>query len=254
MISTVLGVDIGRSQLSAAPVDTDEGEIVDWPASVPTPSPTTPGAVVAAIGCLADRFTWAGSIGVAFPGVVERGIVRTATGLDPSWIGVDLAASVADDLGAPVAAVNDADAAGLAEVRFGAAYGHPGVVVVVTIGAGIGTGVFHDGMLVPNSELGHLPVHGHRMDELVTARPEGASVSWEAWAHELSQYLELLEQLLWPSLIVIGGAASADFDRFGPHLRARTTVVPAMVADHGAVVGAALVGRSAHADLGTVLR
>lgn len=251
MSAMVLGVDVGGSHISAAPVDTVDGELVETPLRLPAPSPPTPGAVVGTIADLADHFQWAGPIGVGFPGVVDRGVVRTAAHLDPSWVGVDLPAAVSHRLGGLVSAVNDADAAGLAEVRFGAAFGHPGVVVVVTLGTGVGTGVFHDGALVPNTELGHLPVHGHDMEELVAARArtEGHE-SWERWARDLSGYLGLLERLLWPSLIVIGGGVSADFDRFAPYLRTRTTVVPAMMANDAGIVGAALVGRPDHAGLG----
>jgi polyphosphate glucokinase len=244
MSSAVLGVDIGGSHVKAAPVDTFDGELIEPRERVVTPSPGTPEQLVGSIGELVDRFRWSGPMGVAFPGVVEHGVVRTTAHLDPSWVGVDLPAMLDAEFGGPVTALNDADAAGLAEVRFGAAFGHLGVVVVVTLGTGVGTGLFNDGTLVANAELGHIPLHGDDMDDIVSARARAADdESWDEWGRDLDRYLGLLERLLWPSLFVIGGGVSKKFDRFEHLLRTRTGVVPARLANEAGIVGSALYHR-----------
>lgn len=244
MNDTVLGIDIGGSHIKAAPVDTFDGQLVTEGTNVDTPSPGTPDQVLTTIGELADGFAWCGAIGVAFPGVVEHGIIRTAAHLDQSWLGVDLDTLVTEEYGAPCTAINDADAAGLAEVKFGSAFGHPGVVVVVTLGTGVGTGLFVDGVLVPNTELGHLNLHGHDMEKLVAARTRvDRSESWKHWAHDVDSYLQQLENLLWPSLIVIGGAVSTEFNRFERFLHTRTPVVAARAGNDAGVIGAALAQR-----------
>jgi polyphosphate glucokinase len=247
----VLGVDIGGSHIACAPVDIVDGELVSHHEQIRTPTPGTPDQLVDAIGQLADRFCWTGPIGVTFPGVVEHGIVRTAAHLDASWVGVDLDAAVRVHLGQPVTAINDADAAGLAEIRFGAAYGHPGVVVVVTLGTGVGTGVFVDGTLVPNTELGHLPFRDGREADVVVAaraRPDDDE-SWESWGTDVGTYLQALEQLLWPSLIVIGGGVSERFDDFAGFLGTRTPVVAARHTNEAGIIGAALATSGASLEL-----
>jgi len=242
----VLGVAVDRTGIVGAPVDTADGELVD-PLMRLTASPLcTPDRFAAAIGDLADTVSWCGPIGVAFPGVVEHGVIRTAHDLDPSWVGVDVPAMLLEEFGEPATVVNDADAAGLAEVRHGAGFGHAGVVVVVTFGTSVGTGVFHDGLLVPNTELGRLPIDGHDMEVLVTGRPAvDDAAAWDRWAIDLDGYLRLLERLLWPSLIVIGGI-DRGFARVVPRLSTRTAVVPARLADEGGPVGAALYHRESH--------
>ncbi len=241
MRCVVLGVDIGGSHIKAAPVDTTDGELVTPRERVPTPRPGTPDQVIAAIGELSDRFSWSGSSGVTFPGVVEHGVVRTAAHLDQSWIGVDLAHLVAHAFGQPTTAINDADAAGLAEMTFGAGFGHDGVVVTITLGTGVGTGVFVDGILVPNTELGHLTVHGRDMETRVAARARTDDrESWKKWGHDVNAYLQVLEGLLWPSLFVIGGGVSADFSQFAKYLHTRTPVLAARTGNDAGIIGAAL--------------
>jgi polyphosphate glucokinase len=236
-----LGVEITACRLAAAPVDLLDGGLIDHPTSARTPASATPDVVMAALGRLADAISWAGPIGVGFPGVVDHGIARTAAGLDPSWLGVDVQGLLRAELSETVTVVNDADAVGIAEVRFGAAYGHAGVVVVVVIDAGIGTSVLSGGRLVPNTELGHLPIGGHDADELAVERIRAHQHgSWAQWAGRLNRYLRLLEDLLWPSLIVIGGLAGNDFHRYGASLDTRSPVVPARLSPNSAIIGAAL--------------
>jgi polyphosphate glucokinase len=246
MNQMVLGIDIGGSHTKAAPVDTDDGELVTGRSSLITPSPGTPDQVLRTIGELADRFAWCGPVGVTFPGVVEHGVIRTAAHLDQSWVGVDLSTLVTTEYGVPCTALNDADAAGLAEVRFGSGFGHPGVVVVVTLGTGVGTGVFVDGVLVPNTELGHLELNGQDMEELAASRTRTDSAeSWKRWGSDVGAYLRQLENLLWPSLIVIGGGVSTEFDRFDGYLDTRTPVVAAKTGNDAGIIGAALAHRAA---------
>lgn len=241
MSTVVFGVDVGGSHVKAAPVDVSDGELVDDRERVATPSPGTPDQVMAALDELAGRCCWSGPVGVAFPGVIDHGVVRTAAHLDPSWLGVDLPHLLRCSFGDSVSVINDADAAGLAEVRFGAGFGHRGVVVMVTLGTGIGTGVFSDGHLVPNTELGHLPLHGDEAERLVSARAkDDADESWADWAVDLDHYLRLLERVLWPSLIIIGGGISKKFDHFGHRLTTRTPVVAARHGNDAGIIGAAL--------------
>ena len=250
MNDTVLGIDIGGSHIKAAPVDTSDGQLVTDRSRIETPSPGTPDQVLATIGELADRFEWSAAIGVTFPGVVELGVIRTAAHLDQSWVGIDMQALVADEYGVPCTAINDADAAGLAEVKFGSALGQAGVVVVVTLGTGVGTGVFNDGVLVPNTELGHLRLHGHDMEKLAASCTRtDESESWKRWGHDVDTYLRELENLLWPSLIVIGGGISAHFEHFERFLHTRTPIVAAKDGNDAGIVGAALAhtDRAAHA-------
>lgn len=244
MNTTVLGIDIGGTHLKAAPVDTSDGQLVTERSSIATPTPGTPDQLLHTVGELADSFAWSGAMGVTFPGVVERGIIRTAAHLDQSWIGVDLPALVTAEYGVPCTAINDADAAGLAEVKFGAAFGHAGVVVVVTLGTGVGTGVFVDGVLVPNTELGHLELNGHDMEQVAAARTRtDTSESWKHWGHDVDRYLRQLENLLWPSLFVIGGGVSSDLDQFERYLHTRTPVVAAKAGNDAGIIGAALAHR-----------
>lgn len=240
MTTVVLGVEVGVAEIGAAPVDTLDGELVTDCETIETVHPGTPEQVIETIGALADRFAWCGSIGVAFPGVVEEGIVRTAPHLDPSWSGVDLARLVSDEIGEPTTAINDADAAGIAEMAFGAGFGHRGVVIVVTLGAAVGTSVFVDGLLLPNTELGHVLVRGQEMERRVAARAELDTASGQRWGREIGSYLETLEDLFWPKLFVLGGAASRNFAEVERYLHTRTPVVPARNGDTAGIIGAAV--------------
>jgi polyphosphate glucokinase len=187
-------------------------------------------------------------VGVGFPGVVQHGVVRTAANLDQSWLGVDLVRVLGGRLGLPVGVVNDADAAGLAEMRFGAGRDAEGVVVMVTLGTGIGTAIFTDGVLVPNTELGHLLIDGVDAEERASARArEEQRLSFRDWAPHLDAYLGELHRLLWPDRIVVGGGVSAKFEKFAPLLRVPAQVVPAAMGNLAGIVGAALAAPTAGA-------
>ena len=237
-----LGIDIGGSGMKAAPVDVDRGVLVAPRKRIRTPRPANPEAVAAVAGQLVGHFDWDGPVGVALPAVVQHGIVRTAANIDPAWLGTDAVATFAEVARGPVTVVNDADAAGLAEANFGAASGHLGVVVVVTLGTGIGTALLSGGVLVPNSELGHLVVDGVEAEEQASDRArERDGLSWKKYGRQLGAYLRELERLLWPDLIVLGGGVSREAAEFVPHLGPlRARVVPAVLLNEAGIVGAAL--------------
>lgn len=240
-MTTILGIDIGGSGIKGAPVDVVTGTLVAERQRIATPIPATPQACADVVAELAAGFTWTGPVGVTYPGVVRAGIVFTAANVDPAWIGTDGAALVAESTGCPTCLLNDADAAGLAEVRFGAGRGRPGVVVVLTLGTGIGSAVFVDGVLVPNTELGHLEVDGADAESRAAARVrEAEGLSWGDYAARLDRYLHVVEDLFWPELLIIGGGISKKPHKFIPLLTVRTEVVPAQLANNAGIVGAAL--------------
>ncbi len=238
----VVGVDIGGTGIKAAPVDIATGELATERIRLPTPSPATPQALADDVGEVLHRIGVAGPVGLAIPAVVRGGIVETASHIDPTWIGsinaVDFFSKVT---GRPVAVLNDADAAGIAEVRFGAGRGMTGVVAVITLGTGIGSALFVDGTLVPNSELGHLPLwEGAAEDWAAASVREREDLPWEEYARRLQAYLDLVQRVLWPQLIIIGGGISNIADNFLPLMELRTPIVPAQLLNHAGIIGAAL--------------
>lgn len=236
-----IGVDFGATGIKAALVDCTSGVLLSERHRVDTPVPATPDAVRDAILDLAGRFGPA-PVGVAVPAVVQHGVVRSAANIDASWIGTSLPDLLDDALGVPTAYLNDADAAGVAEAAFGSARGHRGLSVVVTIGTGIGTALLHDGRLVPNAELGHLELDGQDAELTGSGRAlELSGRAWESWTGVVSRYLQHLESLLWPDLIVIGGGVASTPEHWFPLLETRT---PLRLATHGKSAG--LVG-AAHA-------
>ncbi len=238
----VLGIDIGGSGVKAAPVDTATGQLMAERIKLATPHPATPDAVGAVVAQLVKDFSWTGSAGITFPGVVVNGVIQTAANVDPSWIGVDGATKFAKETGLAVTMLNDADAAGVAEMRFGAGHGERGTVLLLTLGTGIGSALFVDGVLVPNTEFGHIQIRGKdaekRASELVR---EEHGLSWEKWAGRVDEYLAEMEALLSPSLIIIGGGISRKADKFVPLLTGlRARLVPAALHNDAGIVGAAM--------------
>jgi polyphosphate glucokinase len=232
----VLGIDIGGSGIKGAPVDIEAGELVQERLRIPTPQPSKPDEVAEAVAEIVKLFGWNGPVGVTFPGVVKDGVVLTAANVDHSWIGVDAAKLFG---GATV--LNDADAAGVAEVTYGRGRGERGTVLVLTFGTGIGSALFTEGTLVPNTELGHLELHGKDAEHRASARArEEHELSWEKWAERVEEYLRHVEMLLSPSLIVIGGGASRKAEKFLPHVHIDTPVVPAALQNEAGINGAAL--------------
>ncbi len=238
----VIGVDIGGTGIKAAPVDIATGKLATERIRLPTPSPATPQAIAAVVDQVLQQIGVLGPVGLALPAVVRGGIVETASHIDHAWIGVDAADFFSKVAGRPVAVLNDADAAGIAEVRFGAGRGAAGVVAVITLGTGIGSALFVDGTLVPNSELGHLslPHHGTAEDWAAESVRQREQVSWREYAPRLQSYFELVQRVLWPQLIIIGGGISNVADEFLPWIELRTPIVPAQLRNHAGIIGAAL--------------
>jgi polyphosphate glucokinase len=238
---TVVGIDIGGTGIKGAPVDLATGTLTAERIRVPTPSPATPQSVAAVVVPLLERIGMDGPVGVTLPSVITGGVVRTAANIDQRWLGVDAVRLFGEATGRAVAVVNDADAAGVAEVRFGAGAGRSGVVMMVTLGTGIGSALFVDGNLVPNTELGHLHLHhGEAEDWAAESVRERENLSWEAFGHRVNDYLKLIQRLFWPDLIILGGGASRKAEKFMDQLTVDTEVVPATLQNEAGIVGAAM--------------
>ncbi|MCE2530296.1 MAG: ROK family protein [Acidimicrobiia bacterium] len=237
-----LGIDIGGSGIKGAPVDLVSGALAADRCRIPTPQPALVEPVSRILGRIVGSFSGVtGPIGCAFPGIVISDRIYSAANLDGSWIGVDAGARFSEACGRPVVMINDADAAGLAEARFGAAAGRSGVVLVLTLGTGIGSALLHDGRLVPNTELGHLELGGEVIEKRASNRARKVQkLSFGEWTERLNEVLAHLDRLLSPDLVVIGGGISKRFDTFGPHLRSRADLVPAALRNNAGIVGAAL--------------
>lgn len=238
-----LGIDVGGSGIKGAPVDLEKGAFATERLRLETPKDSTPTAVVEVIDEIARKFSRQSGkhpIGVTVPAVVSNGIVRTAANIDDSWIGTDADGLFSEHLGREVHVLNDADAAGLAEAHYGAARGTRGLVLVTTLGTGIGTALISDGRLVANSELGHIEIDGVDA-ETVTANSvrEGEDLSWQEWADRLQTYYSTLENLLWPDLIVVGGGVSKKAEKFLPLLHLRAPIVAAQLKNDAGIIGAA---------------
>jgi polyphosphate glucokinase len=239
---TGFGVDIGGSGIKGAPVDLRTGKFTADRLRIPTPQPSAPVAVAATVAELVAAFDLPADthVGVTFPTVITHGIARTAANVESSWIGTNVSAVLSDATGFPVMTFNDADAAGYAEAVYGAARGQGGTVLVVTIGTGIGSCLVVDGVLVPNTEMGHLEIDGHDAEQQASdAARERDGLDWEQWAERLQRYFRVVEDLLWPDLIVVGGGVSRRHEAFLPLLDLRTPIVPAELRNAAGIVGAA---------------
>jgi polyphosphate glucokinase len=237
----VLGIDIGGTGIKGALVNTETGELLTERYRLPTPRPATPRAMIAALAEIVKHFNWQGRVGCGFPAAVKHGVVYTASNVSQRWIGVNLRQALQEATQCDVAVLNDADAAGLAEMRFGAGHGQDGVVLVITLGTGIGTAMFVDGRLVPNLELGHIEIGGKEAEDWAAAIVrKQARLSWKAWAKRVDKYLTTMQRLLWPDLIIVGGGVSRNDARFFPFLTVQAKVVPAEMRNQAGIVGAAL--------------
>jgi polyphosphate glucokinase len=236
------GIDIGGSGIKGAPVDLEKGRFSEDRLRLVTPQPSTPEAVAKVVGEILDHFGWDAPFGCTFPAVVQHGIVQTAANVDPAWIGVDAHELMKNVTGRKALVVNDADAAGVAEVEFGAAKGHNGVVLISTLGTGIGSALVIDGKLVPNTELGHLEIDGFDAEtRAADSAREREGLSWEEWGARLTRYFQTVENLLWPDLIVFGGGVSKKADRWLPYVETRTPMTPAALLNDAGIIGAALL-------------
>ena len=241
----VLGIDIGGSGIKGAPVDTDTGLLLAERHRISTPQPSTPDAVGDAVKEIVDYFKWNGPLGCAFPAVIKKGVAHSAANVDKSWIGANGERLLRRKTKRAVVMLNDADAAGIAEMTFGAGRGKSGVVIVLTLGTGVGSALFVDGRLVPNTELGHLEIRGKdaEMRASYRARQE-KGWSWKQWAKRVDEHLNRLEVLFSPDLFIIGGGASKNYRQFVPLLDTRARIVPAKMLNDAGIVGAALAAKA----------
>jgi polyphosphate glucokinase len=241
----VLGIDIGGSGIKGAPVYIETGEMLAPRQRIPTPQPAKPEAMAEVVAQVARHFTWSGPIGCGFPAVIRNGVAHTAANVSKKWIGTNAASLFAATTGCPVCVVNDADAAGLAEMTFGAGRGRMGMVLIVTVGTGIGTALFTGGHLVPNTELGHIEIQGQEAEAFASdAARKREALSWKKWAKRFNLYLNTLEKLLWPDLIILGGGISKEFEAFRPEIKVQAEIVPAQMLNEAGIIGAALATQS----------
>ncbi|MCQ9184052.1 ROK family protein [Streptomyces sp. IBSBF 2953] len=240
----IFGVDIGGSGIKGAPVDLDKGDLAQERHKVLTPQPATPEGVADGVKQVVEHFGWSGPVGLTFPGVVTGGsTIRTAANVDKSWIDTDARALFSERLGGlPVTVVNDADAAGVAEMSFGAGRDRSGTVIMLTFGTGIGSALFVEGALVPNTELGHLELHGHDAEKRASSKArEDHELTWEHWAHRVQKYLAHVEMLFSPELFIIGGGVSRKSDKFLHFIEdIKAEIVPAQLQNNAGIVGAAM--------------
>jgi polyphosphate glucokinase len=237
----ILGIDIGGSGIKGAPVDTKTGKLLGERHRIPTPEPSSPEKVAKAIKELVKHFKWKGPIGCGFPAVVQNGVVKTAANIDKSWINTDARKLFKEVTKLPVWVINDADAAGLAEVKLGAGAGFKGAIVVLTVGTGIGSSLFIKGKLYPNTEFGHVEFKGMDAEAYASdATRKKENLDWEVWGKRLNEYLSHIEFLCWPEMIILGGGASKKLDLFQHQLNLIAKIVPAKFLNDAGIIGAAL--------------
>lgn len=242
-MNRALGLDIGGTGIKGAIVDLDSGELLSERIRIPTPQPATVNAVLDTVEQIVAQAEWDGPIGCTFPGIVKNGVVGLAANVDDAWIGVNLASRLSERLGSPVSVLNDADAAGISEMQLGAGRGADGVVLIMTLGTGIGSALFNDGRLVPNTELGHLQLDGCPDAETraATSAREREGLSFTEWAEQrLQPYFSHVEGLFSPDLFIVGGGVSKKSHKFLPLLSLKTRIIPAELLNNSGIVGAAL--------------
>jgi polyphosphate glucokinase len=246
----ILGIDIGGSGIKGAVVDLARGELVGERVRIDTPEPATPEAIGDVLSAIAKHFDWKGPIGCGFPGVIQHGRIMTAANLDESLIGLDFARLAQERTGCPAHILNDADAAGLAEIAFGAGAGRRGVVLLITVGTGLGCGFFHNGVLIPNTELGHLKMKDKDTGKICDAELLASDharqlhdLSWKEWAKRFDRYLKYLQRLFWPELIIIGGGAVKKGEKFMPLLTVPCATTLASLGNNAGIIGAAEAAR-----------
>ena len=247
-----IGIDVGGSGIKAAVVDVEAGRLRSERLRVLTPNPSTPDAVLASASRLIKRLAKSSGlgdatpVGMGLPGVTIDGVLKSAANIDPSWIDFPVVERLTRVLGRRVTIINDADAAGIAEMRFGVGRDQPGVVIFLTLGTGVGSGVFVDGVLVPNTEFGQMEIRGRPAERRSAAVARTRrSLSWKAWTTDLDEHLDRIQQLMWPNLMILGGGVSKNADKFVPRLTVRCTVVPAQLRNDAGIIGAAIVAAEA---------
>lgn len=250
-----LGIDVGGSGIKGAPVDLTSGSLAAERMRIDTPQPSTPAAVVEVIAQIVEHFAEQvgsnGPIGVTIPGVVMHGVVKTAANIDKAWIDCPMEDLLEQRLQRDIVVVNDADAAGVGELHYGAAKGQEGLVIMTTLGTGIGSAVIHKGVLVPNSEYGHLEVDGHDAESRAAASiKKKEDLSWEEYAARLTRYYSRLEAVTWPDLFVVGGGVSRKAEKFLPLIECRTPIIAATLANEAGIIGAARLAAGAQQTRG----
>jgi polyphosphate glucokinase len=241
----VLGIDVGGSGIKGAPVDTRTGKLLEERLRIKTPKGAEPKPVAGVVAEIARSFDWKGPIGIGFPAPIKAGVAMMAANVSDKWVGTNADELFTKVTGCDCTMVNDADAAGLAEMKFGAGKGQPGTVIMITLGTGIGTAIFHGGKLLPNTEFGHLDMNGrdaeHRASDAVRQLED---LSWKKYAKRLNRYLTAMEKLFWPDLFIVGGGISKQAEKYIPLLKIETPVVPAQFLNEAGIVGAALAARN----------
>ena len=238
----ILGIDVGGTGIKGAMVETSTGVLVSERIRIKTPRPATPEAIGITLKDIVDRHNWTGPVGIGFPAAIQHGIARTAANIDKAFIGLPVAEYFSVQAGCTAYVANDADVAGLAEMRFGAGKDVAGVVLIVTIGTGLGTALFSNGQLLPNTELGHVLLDNgleaeHYASEAVRS---GENLEWKVWGKRFNRYLTTMENLFWPDLIILGGGVSKKLHKFAPLITTQAPIVPAMFLNQAGIVGAAL--------------
>jgi polyphosphate glucokinase len=240
----ILGIDVGGSGIKGAPVDTETGQLVAERLRIKTPKGAEPEPMAEVVKQIAGFFQWQGPIGIGFPAPIKSGLVMMAANISPKWVGLN-----ADDLftritGSDCVMVNDADAAGLAEMKFGAGQGQPGTVIMVTLGTGIGSAIFYRGVLLPNTEFGHVELNGMDAEHYAAdAARQREDLSWKKYAKRLDLYFKMMEKLFWPDLFIVGGGISKESEKFLPLLTITTPIVPAQLRNQAGIIGAALAAQ-----------
>ena len=241
----VLGIDIGGSGIKGAVVDAESGEMITERFRLDTPAGAKPVDVALVVGQVARHFEWKGPIGCTFPAVIRNGVAYSAANVDKSWIGTDAKALFEEATGCPVTVINDADAAGIAEMVFGAGRDKQGVIIVLTLGTGIGSAIFVDGHLLPNAELGHIEINGGDAErQAAESARQRADLTWKKWGKRLNKYFQTLEFLLSPDLFIVGGGVSKKSEMFFPYIKTRAPLVVAQMLNEAGIIGGAM---AAHA-------
>ena len=247
-----IGVDVGGSGIKAAVVDIEAGRLRSERIRVPTPMPSPPDAVLASIVRVVKRLARSSGlgestpIGIGLPGVTIDGVLKSAANIDPAWIDFPVVERMGRLIKRPISIINDADAAGIAEMRFGVGKDQPGVVIFLTLGTGVGSGLFNDGVLVPNTEFGQMEIRGRAAERRSAAAARvRRGLSWKAWAADLDEHMDRIQQLTWPNLMIVGGGVSKSADKFVPRLTVRCQVVPAALRNDAGIIGAAIVAAEA---------
>lgn len=237
----ILGIDVGGSGIKGAPVDTETGQLLAERVRIKTPKNGEPQPIAEVVNQIAQSFSWNGPIGIGFPAPIKGGVALMAANVSEKWVGTNADALFSKITGCDCIMINDADAAGLAEMTFGAGRGQPGTVILLTLGTGIGSAIFHRGQLLPNTEFGHLEIKGEDAEFRTSdAARQREDLSWKKYAKRLNKYLETMERLFWPNLFIIGGGISKESEKFLPYLTIETHVVPAQLLNEAGIVGSAL--------------